>query len=418
MSSPGADAGARILRPASDAELRDIVAASLADAAPLEVAGAGTKRAIGRPAEAARRLETGGMTGVTLYEPEELVMSARAGTRVAEIEATLAQRGQMLAFEPPDLARLLGGEIGHATIGGAFGCNLSGPRRVKSGAARDHILGFRAVSGRGESFKAGGRVVKNVTGYDLAKLIAGSYGTLAVMGEVTFKVLPLPEAARTLLVLGADAAGAVRAMADALNSPNEVSGAAHLPREVAALAGVAAVAEAGTSVTAIRIEGFGPSVAARLAALKELLRDHRDLAELSDGDTKALWRAVGEVAPFAPATELGLERCVWRLSIAPANAAGIAASVPGAHALYDWGGGRVWLAVPARPEEDAHAPAVRAAAAAAGGHAVLVRAPDAVRRSVPPFPPQPAALAQLTSRVKAAFDPGRILNPGRMYEGV
>jgi glycolate oxidase FAD binding subunit len=197
-----------------------------------------------------------------------------------------------------------------------------------------------------------------------------------------------------------------------------VSGAAHLPREVAALAGVAAIAEAGTSVTAIRIEGFGPSVAARLAALKELLRDHRDLAELSDGDTKALWRAVGEVAPFAPATELGLERCVWRLSIAPANAAGIAASVPGAHALYDWGGGRVWLAVPARPEEDAHAPAVRAAAAAAGGHAVLVRAPDAVRRSVPPFPPQPAALAQLTSRVKAAFDPGRILNPGRMYEGV
>ena len=168
--------------------------------------GHGSKRAIGRPAQTDLTLDLSALSGITLYEPEELVLSAKAATPLAEIEALVAAKGQQLAFEPMDYATLLGGVAGRGTIGGALAANLSGPRRIKAGAARDHFLGFSAVSGRGETFKSGGRVVKNVTGYDLCKLIAGSWGTLAAMTEVTIKVLPAAETEETLLIRGLEPA--------------------------------------------------------------------------------------------------------------------------------------------------------------------------------------------------------------------
>src|SRR6516162_3536052 len=211
--------------------LRDTVAEALAAAEPLELIAGGSKRGLGRPLQLPRTLDLSHLAGIRDYQPSELVLTAAAATPLEEIDAALAQTRQMLAFEPPDWGSLLGlpaSAASRRTLGGALVCNLSGPRRIKAGAARDHFLGFRGVSGRGEVFKAGGKVVKNVTGYDLCKLMAGSYGTLAALEEVTIKVLPRPETVSTILLCGLDAAAAVRRLGRALASPHEVSGAVYI----------------------------------------------------------------------------------------------------------------------------------------------------------------------------------------------
>jgi glycolate oxidase FAD binding subunit len=412
------------LRPTTAGEVLGIVAQAAADETPLEIVGHGTKRGLGRPIQAARHLDLAGLSGVTLYEPAELVLTCLAGTPIAEIERLLDDNRQQMAFEPADLAPLYGGHPGAGTIGGAVACNLSGPRRIKAGAARDHLLGFKAVSGRGEAFKAGGRVVKNVTGYDLCKLVTGSYGTLAVLTEVTLKVLPAPETTGTVLLFGLDDALAIRAMTSALHSPHEVCGAAHLPARAAARSSVGDVRQPGLAVTAIRIEGPDRSVEHRCAVLRaELAVDGRCDVLHSEGSIR-LWREVRDVAPLMP----GAPAVVWRLSVPPASGAAAVADLNprsgggqgggrAADYFLDWGGGLIWLALD--PSEDAGATAVRAAVARnGGGHATLVRAPDPVRLAVPVFEPQGEALAALSRRVKEAFDPRRILNPGRMSTSI
>src|SRR5271168_2959951 len=249
------------LKPRDAAEVEEAVAWALAGGKALEVVGRGTKRAIGRAAQWDATLDLSGLSGVTLYEPRELVLSAKAGTPLAEIERLVAASNQELAFEPMDYGMLLGGETGAGSIGGAIAANLSGPRRIKAGAARDHFLGVSAVSGRGETFKSGGRVVKNVTGYDLCKLLAGSWGTLAAMTDVTIKTLPRADTEATVLVLGLDDGAAATVMAAAMSSFGDASAAAHLPAGVAAR--IAEVASAGTAVTAFRLEGVALSVAHR-----------------------------------------------------------------------------------------------------------------------------------------------------------
>src|SRR4051812_7924840 len=232
--------------PADAPALRDTIAWAAGEEQPLELVGNGSKRALGRPLQVEHTVDLSAFAGIVDYEPAELVLTAGAATPLAAIEAALAAQNQMLAFEPRDWGALIGATAGQ-TIGGVLACNLAGPRRFKAGAARDHFLGFQAVSGRGEIFKAGGKVVKNVTGYDLSKLMAGSWGTLAAMTEVSVKVLPRPERTRTVLILGLDDATAVAAMAEALNAPHEVSGAAHVPAMLAARSGVTYVAGADTA---------------------------------------------------------------------------------------------------------------------------------------------------------------------------
>jgi glycolate oxidase FAD binding subunit len=343
-------------------------------------------------------------------------LSAKAGTPLAEIKALVAERHQQLAFEPMDYGPLLGTALGRGTIGGAIAANLSGPRRIKAGAARDHLLGFTAISGRGETFKSGGRVVKNVTGYDLCKLLAGSWGTLAAMTDVTIKVLPKAEAEQTILVLGLDAANATKVMAAAMGSFADVSAAAHLPEALAA--DVAAAASAGASVTALRLEGVAPSVAQRRTVLEKLLGPFGALATLEEAASRAIWRAIRDATPFAAATVRG-GHDIWRISTAPTRGADLGRTLEdqvGGEMLYDWGGGLVWAALPR--SDDAHARLVHAAVAQAGGHATLIRAPAAVRAKVEVFTPQPAPLAALTQRVRKGFDPQGVLNPGRMWAGV
>ncbi|HWI28126.1 MAG TPA: glycolate oxidase subunit GlcE [Stellaceae bacterium] len=388
--------------PKDERELVEIVAAAVAQEEPLELIAGGSKRGLGRPVQTPHVVDLRAFSGIRAYEPEELVLTAGAATPMSAIEAALAARGQALPFEPPEWRGLLGTQE-EGTLGGAFLCNLSGPRRIKSGAARDHLLGFRAVSGRGEAFKAGGRVVKNVTGYDLSKLIAGSYGTLAVVTEVTVKVLPRAAAQLTLLLRGLDGETAGRAMTAALNSPHEVSGAAHLPK-----------GETGKEapLTLLRLEGPAPSVAARAASLRGELAGFAAAEEARDGESVRLWRAVREVAPLAgdPA------RALWRVSVPPSAGPLVAAAIAArldAEWLLDWGGGLVWLSVPAAG--DGGAAAIRAALVSCGGHATLIRAADALRAAVPVFELQPPALAALTRRVKESFDPKRILNRGRIH---
>jgi glycolate oxidase FAD binding subunit len=402
------------LKPRDAKDVEDAVQWALAGGKPLEIVGHGSKRALGRPAQTDLTLDLSGLAGITLYEPEELVLSARAGTPLAEIEALVASKGQQLAFEPMDYAAVLGSEPGRGTIGGALAANLSGPRRIKAGAARDHFLGFTAVSGRGETFKSGGRVVKNVTGYDLCKLMAGSWGTLAVLTEVTIKVLPKPETEATLLVLGLDDATAMKAMSVAMGSSCEISGAAHMPAVVAARASDAGGKRA---ITALRLEGVPPSIAHRRQVLEALMKPFGPVVVLDEAGSAALWPGIRDVTPLAADASSG-ERPLWRISTAPTKGAELArlAAGTGAETLYDWAGGLLWLALP--PSDDAGAAVVRRAVAACGGHATLVRAPAALRAAVAVFEPQDAAVAALTKRVKDGFDPKGVLNPGRMWAGV
>ena len=401
-----------ILKPRDAKEVEDAVRWALGNDKALEVTGQGSKRAIGRPSQTDFTLDLSGLSGVTLYEPEELVLSVKAGTLLAEIEALLEQNGQQLAFEPMDYGPLLGGAAGQGTIGGAIASNLSGPRRIKAGAARDHFLGVSAVTGRAETIKSGGRVVKNVTGYDLCKLFAGSWGTLAAMTDITVKALPKAEAEATVLVEGLDDVRACAAMAAAMGSACDVSGAAHLPDHVASFFDGLPKPEA---VTALRLEGFAPSVRHRKEVLAALMKSYGPVALLDEKESRALWTSVRQVKPFA--TEAALARPLWRISTAPSKGHEIAAAItPAAQMFYDWAGGLLWVAMPFADEPGAAA--IRAAVASVGGHATLIRAPAAVRASVDVFEPQDASLRALSKRMKESFDPKGVLSPGRMWAGV
>jgi glycolate oxidase FAD binding subunit len=404
------------LKPCDHAEVEQAVNWAIAGGKALEVVGHGTKRAIGRAAQWDATLDLSGLSGVTLCEPAELVLSAKAGTPLSEIEALVAANGQELAFEPMDYGPLLGTAKGAATIGGVLAANLSGPRRIKAGAARDHFLGASAVSGRGETFKSGGRVVKNVTGYDLCKLLAGSWGTLAAMTEVTIKTLPRAQSEQTILVLNLDEAVAGTVMTAATGSYADVSAAAHLPAAVAARLGE--VAAAGNAVTAFRLEGVAPSIAHRKDVLEKLLAPFGMLGTLAEAGSRALWRAIRDVTPLAADGPAG-DRVVWRISTAPSHGAEVGrvlAERADAEVLYDWAGGLIWAALPS--SDDAGVSLVRSTVAAGGGHATLIRAPAATRAKIEVFTPEPTPLAALTKRVRESFDPQGVLNAGRMWAGV
>jgi glycolate oxidase FAD binding subunit len=377
--------------------------------APVFVRGGGSKAAFGRPSRDGEiALDMASLSGITLYEPDELVLTARAGTKLSDIAAAVGERGQCLAFEPPDFRALFDG--GDSTLGGTVASGWSGPRRIKAGAVRDHVLGALAVGGDGQIFKSGGRVVKNVTGFDLPKLLTGSHGTLAVMTDITIKVLPAPEATRTLVVLGLEDVAAVRLLCDVLGSPYEVAGAAHLPPAVAARSAIDAVARSGRSATLIRLEGFGPSVADRFQGLENKCGQAADYIALDAEACTVAWREVRDVAPLAAP-----DTVIWRLSLPATDAAGTVAAIvkaTGAEAFYDWGGALVWLALPQGESTDGHAALIRGLLPS--GHATLMRAPANIRATASIFQPQAPALAALQRRVKAAFDPHSILGAGRM----
>ncbi|OIP84156.1 MAG: 2-hydroxy-acid oxidase [Rhodobacterales bacterium CG2_30_65_12] len=377
------------MRVTSEADLAEVLAGA---SGPVRVRGGGT-RDIGKPVTG-EALEVG-ICGIELYEPGALTLVARAGTPMAEIEALLAGEGQRLAFEPMDHRPLLGTK-GEPTIGGVVAANVSGPRRIQAGAARDFTLGARFVDGAGRVIKNGGRVMKNVTGYDLVKLMAGSWGTLGVLSEVSLKVQAVPETEATLVGRGLSLAEGVAALARALGSPYDVTGAAH--------------SGADGGATMVRIEGLQGMVDPRTNALLDA--EFAGWERVDGVASAALWRDVRDVMVFS-----GGDAPVWRVSLKPSDAPAFSAALEAAglahRGLYDWGGGLAWLEL-ADAGEDAGAGVIRASLAPFGGHATLLRAPVAARESVDVFQPQPAPIAALSRGLKQKFDPRGILNPGLM----
>lgn len=385
-----------LLTPHSETEAAGIIRAATA---PLRIMGGGTRLEFGRPVQAEAAISTRALTGITLYEPAEMVIGARSGTPLTEIEEALAGKGQMLAFEPADW-RAIYESKGDPTIGAIAAGNISGPRRLWGGACRDSLIGVRFVNGEGEIVKSGGRVMKNVTGLDLVKFQSGAWGTLGLLTEVVFKVVPKPETSATLMLSGLDDAAAIRAMVSAVTSPFEITGAAHDPK---------------AGQTYLRIEGFGFSVDYRAGELATRLSGFGALKRLSEAEGTAIWRGIRDVSPLAEPRE----RAIWRLLVKPTEAAGAVAAIRAGRAgdaLYDWGGGLIWLATEA--SGNAGADVIRRAAKAAGGYATLMRAPAPVRAAVPVFEPEAPALAALTRKSKTAIDPNGVFNPGLMVAGV
>jgi len=411
-------------KPADEHGVRDVIRKVADVGATMEIVGGGTKRGVGRPAQNAMMLSTENLRGITLYEPTELVISARAGTPVRAIETELAKHNQQLPFEPIDLGRIASGparddETHEPTIGSVFATNMSGARRVYSGAARDHLLGIRAVTGHGDIFKSGGRVMKNVTGYDLCKTMAGSWGTLSVLTEVTMKVLPKPEETRTLIICGLADEMANEVLCAAMSTPFEVSGSVHMQKGMATrldhakLGGVdATLAKVmGDSITALRIENVSSSVAYRMEQLKRRFGAFGDILELDNTPSLVFWRKLQDLEFL----QVG-EGAVWRISTAPRSGHRIVRMVSEfmpCNAVYDWSGGLVWMEVP--EVSDGGAAEIRRVVATVGGHATLVHASPAVRSAVDVFQPLEDGLSRLSKALKMTYDPKGVLNPGRMY---
>ena len=375
-------------KPRDEADLVELVTKTAASKGHLLIEGGGSRSRIGAaPAEGAERMDLRAFSGVIDYEPTELVLTAGPATPMDEIEALLTANNQMLAFEPPRHAHLGGRAGAIPTLGGALASNAAGSRRLSAGAARDHFLGFRAVSGRGEAFKAGGKVVKNVTGFDLSKVMAGSWGTLAVLTEVSVKVLPRPPFTATLVLSGLDPVRACAALAKACASPAPITGAAHLH------------IHEGRPATLLRLEGFEPSVRVRIDALRALLAGF-DKAELLEGDDSlGLWREIGEVAPLGPLTSP-----LWRVSIPAAEAPTLVAGLAPETWMMDWAGGLVWVAAdeaPRLPGRDGHIQY--------WGGAPADAKPDAATQLS-------AAALRISQGLKAAFDPADVFNRGRLFQ--
>lgn len=404
-------------RDAQDVE--EVVCAAIANEQPLEIVGHGTKRRVGQPMATNAVLDLSALNAVVAYEPNELIITVQAGAPLADVLSLIDSKNQQFAFEPMHTALLLGTVETEGTVGGMIAAGLAGPRRIKSGGARDHLLGANAVSGFGESFKAGGKVVKNVTGYDLCKLLAGSWGTLAVSTEVTLKVTPRPECERTLLLRGLGDVAANKAMTAAMGSPYDVSGAAHLPGSALRTAGGALgdLAQPDQALTLLRLEGITSSASHRAESLRRMLATYGSAELITDDTSAALWCAVRDVEPFAGSGPRALWP-VWRIVCPPASGGAFGEALQresGGEVIYDWGGGLIWAALP--PAADAHAKALRQRVDKVGGHATLIRAGEDVRAAVDVFPPQPAGLAALGQRVKHSFDPRNVLNRGRLSRG-
>ncbi len=404
-----------VIQPRDEAELADFVRGANAGRHTLEVCGFRSKRAAGRPLTATSVISTAKLTGVTHYEPNELVISARAGTPLHELEATLARHNQELTFEPSDYSRIYGNEPLAASIGAVAAANISGPRRILRGAARDHLLGIRAVNGVGDIIKNGGHVMKNVTGVDLVRGLAGSWGTLAVLTEVTFKVLPLARESRTLLFFGLSDEAAVGAMSAAMGTPYEVSGTIHLQPVMAGRITDKTIAPANTAVTALRLEGEPKFIGERVQRLRKELSPFGEIYELANEQSRGFWFDIRSLS-FLSAN---FDKPLWRVSVSPSRAPLVVGALGRFFeitAAFDWSGGLIWIETPV--SSDANATEMRRVLAEFSSDACIMRASREVRASVEVFQPLPLAKMKLVQSVKKAFDPSAVLNPGRMYAGV
>ena len=370
--------------PGTEEEVRDCIRAALAEQRKLEVRGGGTKAELGTPDRDTDILSTQGLTGIVDYDPSELVMTVRAGTPLVDVQRALAEANQHLAFEPYGNPQ--------STIGGIVAAGISGSRRLSAGAVRDYVLGFRAVSGRGEIFVAGGKVVKNVTGYDLSKLVTGSWGRLAALVEVTLKCVPAPQETETMCWHGIAKGDAWPLMARAMGMPTDVAAAAYLPGRGQDDARII-----------LRLEGFRPSINSR----KRVLSDRLGSCDFVEPQAAAeLWTKVRGGSGLEGSAPL------WRISVPARRGLEISSLIDqrGGEWLADWAGGLIWARI------EGYADDLRQCVGALGGHATLVEAKDNVRREVAALHLPVPGIAALNRRVRRAFDPGRVFETGRFMD--
>ncbi|OLP50628.1 2-hydroxy-acid oxidase [Allorhizobium taibaishanense] len=398
-----------IFSPARPQDAADIIRDCVTRSITLKLRGGGTRAGFGNPVASDAVLSSAALSGIMVYNPAEMVLTAKAGTPMADIEAAVVEKGQFLAFEPPDHRPMMG-TAGEPTIGGAFAVNASGPRRFVSGAARDHLLGVGFINGKGETIKAGGRVMKNVTGLDLVKLMAGSFGTLGFLTEVTFKVLPKPRVTETIVVSGLDDAAGAHAMAVALAMPVEVSGAAHLPDLVAPRMIGGGLPDGPATV--LRLEGLPASVSERADKLVAVMARLGPVTRLDGEQSAALWQEIRDIRVYTDV----LTKPLWKVSVAPTIGHKLVAGLrlqAAVDAFYDWQGGLVWMQMEAEPDADLLRTGIKALG---GGHATLIRADDAARKTLAAFEPQVSAVDLLSQRLRHTFDPSGIFNRGMMEQ--
>lgn len=356
----------------------------------LRITGGQSKLRLGRRVENATLLDLSGLDQLISYEPGELILVVQPGMRLQAIEELLATENQHFAFEPPHWGTT-------ATAGGTAACNLSGPRRFKAGALRDHLLGIEMIDGHGQRIRAGGKVVKNVTGYDLSKVLSGSFGTLGPLTELCFKVWPKPETQQTLAIDNLDTAAAVQLMLNFAGRPCEITGLAHLPTH-----------NAQDTQTCVRVEGPAPAVQSQLEGLKKNI--YNEVALLAESESIAFWKDLRELTPFQP----GPEEVLWRFAIPPASALNLLENLKSFELQrwgLDWGGALLWGLFP----QDTSAETLHRTAIKCDGNAWRF-AHNTEDTNEEAFTPLSSGVEKLNNRLKQSFDPKNIFNPGIMYK--
>jgi glycolate dehydrogenase FAD-binding subunit len=403
-----------VLRPAADWELASFLGEATASQTAVEIIGGHTKRQFGRPRYGESAISTHILRGIRSYNPVERIITVQAGCLVADLERELAEHGQMLGFEPVDMAAVFGDEVGGATVGGVICSNLAGSRRIAVGGVSDNLLGVKAVAGTGEVFHSGGAVSRGAAGIDLKRIMTGSWGTLAALVEVSLRVHAMPEDTRTIVLFGLSEEIAVEAMSSALLTSTGVTGTIHLEPNIAARLWSEELREPGQSVTALRLENRSKVSAKRLDDLKDALRAYGEMLVLENDQSLGLWHELRQLRVLPSSN-----KPLWRISAIPSKAFQVVTAIRrymSVDAVYDWSGGLIWLEVP--ESADAGATEIRRVMASTGGHATLVRAPDEVKATINVFEPMHSGVELITKRLKEVFDPAGILNPGRMYDGV
>jgi len=409
-----------LLFPKNEKELAEIIKKFYKSNYPIEVLGSGSKRQIGKQLQCTKTISLSKLDGIIEYLPEELYIKIKAGTNIEKIESELKKNKQELAFEPIDFGYLFLGKSNYGTAGGQVACNISGPRRFKSGSIRDHILGFRAVNGRGEIIKSGGTVVKNVTGYDLSKLICGSYGTLVALTEITFKVLPLAEESKTLVIHDLTIDSSPHYLEKAISSSNEVSGASFLPIDPICKNCEMNIEntfklndlEYKGSLTAIRVEGSKQSINERVENLKKELNIlNFKVSILETFQSEILWRKIKNLEFFSKT-----KNNIFRISIPPSECAKLIYELPNMFKYFlDWGGALIWMEACKLSEKKFES--IRTKVVKHNGYISMIKNSNQLPFVEDVFTINSARF-NISQNIKKSFDPKGILNPGKMYTGI
>ncbi len=406
--------------PQSEREASSIIKKFYKSGIPIELIGTGSKKKIGKPMQCAKTLSLSKLSGIVEYLPEELYIKVKAGTPIQEIEKELKRNQQQLAFEPIDFGYFLNGKSDYGTAAGQVACNISGPRRFKVGSVRDHVLGFRGVNGKGEIIKSGGTVVKNVTGYDLSKLVCGSYGTLVALTEITFKVLPAPEESKTLIIHNQKIESAIHLLNSSIGSSNDVSGAIFLPKEPEVPGCVMDIETTfklndlkhDGSLTAIRIEGSKKSIEQRTQNLiNELKISNLNISILAAHQSEIFWNKVKNLEFF-----FSSKNSIIRIAIPPSECVQLSYLFLNKFKYFvDWGGALMWIEAFELSEEMFES--IRKKVVNLGGYLTMIKNSEYLPYVEDVFTINSTRF-NISQNIKKSFDPKRIFNPGKMYTGI